>query len=394
MLQTMTQAPPVPVSSPSHTGATLTIDLAAVAENYRLLQDRVGPGVRCGAAVKADCYGLGARQIAPVLFEAGCRDFFVAHLDEGLALRAWLPAAASIMILNGLMPGCEANCANARLIPVLNSVEQVEAYVAEGRRRGQALRAFLQVDSGMSRFGLSPRDVERLASAPEQMAGLEIACVMSHLACADEPDHPANAQQLAMFRALAAHWPDAQRSFANSSGIFLGPDFHFNLTRPGAALYGINPTPYQANPMRPVARLVARVIQTRTIGPGDHVGYGFTYGVSKPTRLATLAVGYADGISRMLGNRGVVHLRGAACPIVGRVSMDCLTIDLSGLGDEAVAPGTEVEIIGAHQSVDAVAGTMGTIGYEVLTSLGSRFNRIYRSPSVGGTPRTTFGDRP
>jgi len=365
-----------------HAGALLTIDLGALADNYRLLRGRLS-GADCAAVVKADAYGLGAARVAAALWRAGCRQFFVAHLQEGVALRAALPADAEIFVLNGLMPGAEAACLTARLIPVLNSLAQVDGWTGLSRRQGRALPAVLQIDSGMARLGLAPVEVDLLANDPGRLDGIALRAVMSHLACADEPAHPANRAQLAMFEAQRRRLPPAPASFANSSGIFLGPDYHFDLARPGAALYGVAPVPGAPNPMRAVVRLDARVIQTRRIAAGDAVGYGHGFLATEPTRIATLAIGYADGWPRSIGRTGFAYVGGRALPIAGRVSMDSLTLDITTLPADMLKPGDFVELLGSHQSIDAVASAAGTIGYEILTSLGSRYRRRYldRSPS-------------
>jgi alanine racemase len=358
-----------------HASAVLTIDLEAISRNYRLLAERVGPGVTCAGVVKADAYGLGADRVGPALYRAGCRAFFVAHLDEGLDLQTHLPRDVAIYVLNGLPSGGERDCAEAGIVPVLNSREQLEAWSDQARQRGRILPAVVQVDSGMSRLGMSPREVADLSGMDTNT--LDIQVVMSHLACADTPEHPANAYQLAAFQTLAKRFPGARKSFANSSGIFLGRNYHHDLVRPGAALYGLNPHPAQSNPMLPVFRLTAQVIQMREIAADAHVGYGWTFRAAQPTRLATLAIGYADGLQRAFGNGGAVYFRGRRLAVAGRVSMDSLTVDLGDLPPGMLAQGSQVEIIGGHQSLDALAATAGTIGYEMLTSLGQRYERIY-----------------
>ena len=361
---------------PGAAGAVLTIDLAALVANYRFLRDRL-VGVECAAVVKADAYGLGAARVAAALFRDGCRQFFVAHLNEGIDLRAALPDEAEIFVLNGLMPGAEALCLEARLTPVLNSLAQIDGWTGLSRRVGRALPAILQVDSGMARLGLSPAEVDRLVQDPARLGGIGLRAVMSHLACADEPDHPANQAQLAQFEAQRRRLPPAPASFANSSGIFLGADYHFDLARPGAALYGVAPVPGAPNPMRAVVRLDARVIQTREIAAGDAVGYGYAFTASAPTRIATLSVGYADGWLRSVGRAGIAYVGDRALPIAGRVSMDSLTLDISTLPADMLKPGDFVELLGPHQRVDDVAAAAGTIGYEILTSLGGRYRRRY-----------------
>lgn len=357
-------------------GALLTIDLGAIVENWRALKARVGRA-DCAAVVKADAYGLGAAKVGPALAAAGCRHFFVAHLAEGLALRPLLPATATVFVLHGAPPGAEAECAAQGLVPVLNSEPQVLAWRALAARLGRRLPAVLQVDSGMSRLGLSPAELDTLADDSDAFAGIEVACVMSHLACADEPDHPANAMQRERFIAARRRLPAAPASFANSSGIFLGPDYHFDLARPGAALYGVAPVAGAPNPMRPVLRLQAKVMQVRQIDAGTPVGYGFSWRASTPARIATVSVGYADGWLRSQSNRGAAWFEGVELPLAGKVSMDTITLDASALPEGALQPGTLVDLIDEHHGVDAVAARASTIGYEILTSLGRRYQRRY-----------------
>lgn len=355
-------------------GAVLTIDLGAVRENYRRLKTLLG-GRRCAGVVKADGYGLGASVVARALQKEGCDSFFVAHAGEGLDLRAALGARPAIHVLNGLPPGAEAQAAAAGLIPVANSGEQIAAWRDAARRLGRTLPVAVQVDSGMSRLGMAPADVEALGREPDGFAGLDLVLVMSHLACADEKDHPANRAQLAAFERLRRLLPPAPASLANSSGIFLGPEYHFDLARPGAALYGINPTPHADNPMLPVVRLEAKVIQTRTIGEGVGIGYGHAAIADGPLRMATISLGYADGWRRRAA--AFAHFGDVRLPFIGRVSMDSIILDISDLPDGTLKAGDMVEMIGPWQTLDEVARYSGTIAYEVLTSLGHRFHRRY-----------------
>lgn len=356
-------------------GATLTVDLRAVRANYRILRSRLGATAQCAGVVKADAYGLGASYVARALFAEGCRHFFVAHLDEGIALRPYLHRSAAIFILNGLPRGAERECAAAGLVPVLNSFEQAEAWAECAHQLKRSLPAVIQVDSGMNRLGLPPKDAAILADTHARSGAFDLRYIMSHLACADAPAHEANAMQLASFKRIAALFPDVPRSLANSSGIFLGPEYHFSLARPGAALYGVNPDSSIANPMQGVVRLKAKVIQLRDVQPGDRTGYGWDYRARSAMRLATLSIGYADGFHRAWGKNGAVFFEGLRLPVVGRVSMDSIVIDASAAG--RLGPDSEVEVIGDCQRVDDLAAAAGTIGYEVLTGLGSRYQRIY-----------------
>ncbi len=362
-----------------NSGAILTIDLDAVRANWQLLKERLGGRAECAGVVKANGYGLGAEKVAAALFAAGCRVFFVAHVDEALRLRAVLPDA-EIHVLNGLMPGCAPEYAENRLLPVLNDLGSIDAWREYCIARNHPFPADIHIDTGMSRLGLPPAEVAVLANEPHRLDGIAVSSLISHLACADEPNHPLNREQLADYRAALAVLPTARRSLANSSGIFLGGDFHFDLARPGIALYGGNPTPGQPNPMTQVVRLQGKILQVRDVDTPRTVGYGATHKVTCPTRIATLAVGYADGFLRSLGNSGYGYIGDVRVPIVGRVSMDLITFDVSSVHQSQSAPGCMVDLIGPNNPVDAVAEAAGTIGYEILTSLGGRYHRFY----VGG----------
>jgi alanine racemase len=364
---------------PPAAGGILTIDLAAIRANYALLRSRLS-GAACAAVVKADAYGLGAARVAPALAEAGCRHFFVAHLDEAIALRPHLPTGAEVFVLNGLLPGAEAEALAQNVTPVLNSLAQIDAWETLARACGRALPAVLQVDTGMSRLGLSRDEIGVLTEDSHRLDRVALSYVMSHLACAEQPDHPLNGEQLDRFRALRRSFPEAAASLANSSGIFLGLDYHFDLVRPGAALYGIAPVAGQPNPMRSVVRLHGRLIQVREIEAGATVGYGTNWRAGGPRRIATVSVGYADGFSRSLGNRGNAFIGANEVPLVGIVSMDTATFDVSNVPPDMLQPGGLVELIGDRNPLDAVARRAGTIGYEILTRLGHRYYRRY----IGG----------
>ena len=365
-------------------GGLLTIDLDALAANYRLLRDRASPA-RCAAVVKADGYGLGAVVVAQRLHREGCRDFFVAQLREGIALRPHLAVDSTIHILNGPFPGTAALFERHGLVPVLNSLEQVADWHALSVRLGRCLDAAIQTDTGMSRYGLSDADLLQLEAEPHRLDGIRTILLMSHLGCADTPEHPMNRQQLDRFLAQQARLRDVlgavPASLAASSGIMLGAPWHLDMVRPGAALYGVNPGPGR-NPMQAVVRLQGRIVQTRWIQPGTDVGYGARYTAQRPTRIATLAIGYADGFLRSGGGAdgssgGFATLPDdpRPLPIVGRISMDCLALDITALGERTAAPGALVDLIGPHRPLDDAASAAGTIGYEMLTALGARHHR-------------------
>lgn len=356
-------------------GGLLVIDLAAIEANYRHLVGLAAPAHVAGV-VKADAYGLGAVAVTERLVAAGCRHFFVAELSEALELRPLLPEGAVIAVLNGLAPGANAAAADAGIVPVANSLTQLRAWAALAAERCTRLSTILQVDSGMSRLGLSPAEVDELAASPELLRSLDLLFIMSHLACADEPLHPANRAQLAAFIAAKAKLGIERASFANSAGIFLGKDYHFDLCRPGASVYGLGVGP-AAYGIRPVVRLEARISQLRTIPPSASVGYGYTFTADREMRLATLSIGYADGWPRALGQIGAAWVDGVRLPFTGRISMDSCTIDVGALPDGRLRPGSLVELLGPHQSADDIARLTGTIGYEILTRLGRRYCRRY-----------------
>jgi alanine racemase len=343
----------------------LRVDLAAIVANWRELCARHGATV--AAVVKADAYGLGAGPVARALRDAGCGIFFVAHLAEGLALREAVGAGPDIAVLNGFPPGADGEAA---LLPVLNHLGDVEAH----GRAGSA--ALLHLDTGMSRLGLDAREQAVLAGDRGRLGGLRLRYVMTHLACADEPGHDMNEAQRVRFAEAAGRIaPGVPRSLANSSGIFLGPGFRSDLARPGCALYGINPTPGRPNPMRQVARVEAEVLQVRQVEAGDTVGYGASWRASEPRRIATVAAGYADGYLRSLSGRSLGLLHGRAAPLIGRVSMDLTTFDVTDISD--ARPGDRILLIGGEGNTpDDIAARCGTIGYEVLTSLGRRYQRV------------------
>lgn len=369
------------VAEPSALGAAglLTIDLGALRDNYLALARRAAPA-RAAAVVKADAYGLGAEKVVPVLAAAGCRDFFVAHFSEALKLRPLIDAQSRLFVLNGLLPGDEPTCADAGVIPVLNGVEQVAAWKAEAKRRGKALPAALQFDTGMSRLGLSPEEAKALAADAHGLEGIRLECVMSHLACADEPENPANAGQLAAMQTAAALFPEVPVCFSNSGGLFLTPDYRGALCRPGIALYGGVPQNGMENPGKPVVTLSVAVVQTRAVPAGAAIGYGGSLVAERPMRLAVISAGYADGLPRSLSNRGAAYYDGVRLPIAGRVSMDSIILDISALPEGTLKLGAMVELIGPHQTLEQIAADAGTISYEILTSLGRRYRRAYRNP--------------
>jgi alanine racemase len=356
----------------------LTIDLAALRNNYKSLA-ALAPSAQMAAVVKADAYGLGAERIAPEFYMAGCRLFFVAHLQEAVSIKAILPSDAEIYVLNGLQPGTEQYCSSLGIRPVLNSIEQIQNWTANA---GLAGKVAIQIDSGMSRLGLACGELQALQADPTILANLEISFIMSHLACADDDQHPQNRIQLDYFRQASALFVNVPHCFSNSGGLFLGDDFHHQIIRPGIALYGDAPTAQVSSPVQPVVRLDVAVIQTREVPADTLVGYSGTFIAPKAMRLATIAAGYADGLPRTLSNKGAAWFHGKKLPFVGRVSMDSIILDVTDLEANELKLGGLVEIIGENQSLEDLADAAGTISYEILTSLGRRYQRNYINASA------------
>jgi alanine racemase len=383
-LQLATVSPAAPVMpaapGPDEAGGILTIDLAAIEANWKKLAGMTIP-VECAAVVKGDAYGCGLDPVARKLSKAGCRTFFVADVAEGRRVRAIAPDA-TIYVLNGLMPGSAHTFANDNLRPVINSTTELaewDAFVATKKWNGGAA---LHVDTGMNRLGISIDEAIAIATRI-QSENHGFALLMSHLACAETPDHPLNDKQIRLFREIRIMYRGVASSLANSAGIFLGGTLYCDLVRPGVALYGANPVPGKPNPMRPVVELKGRIIQVRGVAKGDTVGYGATFSAARPSRMAVIAVGYADGFLRSAAaNKGKaaceVVVAGKRCPVAGRVSMDLIAVDVTDLPEGTARRGDFATLIGEGMSVDDLAAGMGTVGYEVLTNLGRRYHRIYK----------------
>ncbi|MFA6267143.1 MAG: alanine racemase [Pseudolabrys sp.] len=361
-------------------GGTLTIDLGALVANWRSLGRRGMPS-ECGAVVKANAYGLGIEQVVHALMRAGCKTFFVADLSEARRVRAVAPDTA-IYVLNGLMPNTGPAFADIKARPVISStvaLAEWDAFCAASGWRGGAA---LHVDTGMNRLGVSINDAAALAPRiRSENHGIHL--LMSHFACADEPDHPLNDKQIKLFREVRLLYRGIPSSLSNSSGIFLGDAAHCDVVRPGVALYGVNPTPGKPNPMQPVVGLKVRVVQVRHVTRGETVGYSATWTARRAARVAVIAAGYADGFLRASGSTdevpgGAAIVAGKRCPMAGRVSMDLATIDVTELPEGAVRRGDMVTLIGDDLLLDDVAKGAGTIAYELLTGLGRRFHREYR----------------
>ena len=363
----------------------LTVDLDAIIANWRKLEKAAIPA-ECGGVIKADAYGCGVEPVARALLAAGCKSFFVANLDEARAARAALPATTALYVLSGFFQNSGEAYAKIDCRPVIGDLNELAEWDLFRRRSGWSGGAAIHIDTGMNRLGLTISDAQGLI--PRIQSGDHgITLVMSHLASAEQLNNPVNARQLTAFREIASLFSGVPSSLSNSSGIFLGGSFQFDLVRPGAALYGINPTPEADNPMLPVVELKARIVQIRHIERGETVGYGGTWTARRPTKLAIVSAGYADGYFRAAsandGTRGAeVSVAGTRCPVAGRISMDLMAVDITDLSPNAARRGHLVTLLGDGITVDELAHHFGTIGYEVLTSLGSRYARIYKGGHV------------
>ncbi len=367
------------MSSTPRTGV-LTVDLAAVQANWRTVKARLTGGADAGAVIKADAYGLGADRVGPALYRAGCREFFVATLAEARAARRYLPESAVIRVFGGVAAGDEAEFLRLRLQPVLFTLPDMRRWAAHCRAVGTVAPSALKLDTGMNRLGLSAEEFRQCLSEPEALCDAGVELFLSHLACAEDTSSPLNGQQQQRFTAAAAQMrerlPQVRLSLANSAGVFLGEPWQFDLVRPGSALYGFNPQPDAANPMRQAVQLKLPILQVRDIVELGTVGYGGSEAVAPPARLATVAGGYADGLNRLLGRHGQGYIGEEPVPVAGRISMDLTVFDITRAAASGES-GEWVEILNQHQTINTLTESVGALGYEVLTSLKGRYERHY-----------------
>ncbi|MCX5614171.1 alanine racemase [Bombella saccharophila] len=349
--------------------ARLMVDLGAVRHNHASLA-AFASGAECAAVVKADAYGLGMKQISAALV-GKVNTFFVAHPEEGITLRKLYPDK-TIFVLHGFLPGYAEVMSYYNLYPVLNSVSQVHNWQSFCHDKGYNYPAAIQFDTGMSRFGISESELHN-----EYVQRLKPVLVMSHLACADQPNHPANAAQRACFLRMSAAFPGVPRSLSASAGILLGKEYHFEMVRPGVSLYGLTEQQTHMS-LRPAVGLEAQILQIREIPAGAAIGYGLTYCAERPTRVATVGIGYADGVFRSFAQKGFLWKGNVPLPVIGRISMDSLSVDITVLSPDSVLEGDWLTLIGPEQDLARMAEQAGTISYEILTSLGYRFDRFYQ----------------
>ncbi len=362
----------------------ITIDLAVIAANWRALADRVAPA-QCGAVVKADAYGLGAERIIPALVKARCATFFIATPGEAEVIRRLAPKAV-IYALDGLCGDDGRLFASLSVRPVLSTLDDITTWATLAKSRGNNLPAALHIDTGLNRLGLPSRDARRIAADPTRLAGIDVKLIMSHLACADNPTDKKNREQLLAFETLSALFPHVPRSLAASDGLMLGPAYHFDLVRPGYALYGGQASQTNPAPVQPAVVVAARILSVSDVAPGETVGYSATWRAHRPSRIATIAAGYADGVPRSASASngagserpgGSVVISGQRAPIVGRVSMDLITVDVTDLPMATARIGDFARLIGDGLTLEDAGYAAGTIGYEVLTRLGPRFAKLY-----------------
>lgn len=383
----LTQPGPVPLGLPLNsldmrTHAVLGVNLDAIVANYRTLSTVVKPAV-CSAVVKADAYGMGASRVCAALHQAGCRDFFVAYLDEGIALRQILPAtgqeSAAIYVLNGYFEGLEPEFANSNLIPVLSNIPQIQQWRRFGERQGKLLPAALHVDTGMTRNGIPADELALLREDPRLLQGIQVKLILSQMAFSEDRDNPFHEIQRRRFQEARKALPAAPASLAKSATIFLDSSYHFHLVRPGIALYGAT-QPFESTPqLSPALDVWVRIYQVQNVQKGQGVGYHQTYSFPSGGRVATLAVGYADGYPWSLGNTGYVTIAGYQAPIVGRISMDMVSVDVTDIPEPLVHPGGWVQLIGEAVTIHDLAAYAKTTPYEILLRLGKRYKRVYTS---------------
>jgi len=358
----------------------LTIDLGALSRNYQKFQEMTAPHCKVAGVIKANAYGLGLIEVFDTLLSLNCPQFFVATLDEALTLRAH-NKEANIAVLGGLFDGAEDAYTIYNIVPVLNTPKEIKTWNAMAAKENGKFPAFLHFDTGMNRLGLSADEAQTLMNNQSVLDNINVQAVMSHFASADDHNDPMTALQADAFAKISNAFPDIPKSLSNSSGLFTNTAYHNDLVRPGIALYGGNPTPHTTNPMEPVAHLKTRVLQTRLCKKGETIGYGGSYKFDKDTRTATVAIGYADGFLRSHSSdpskpNAKMYFNDIPCDVIGRVSMDLVTLDVTNA--PTISQGDWVEVLGDNQGVDDLAKASGTIGYEILTSLGARYKRTYK----------------
>ena len=357
----------------------LEINIDSIIHNYQLINNKVG-NTECAAVLKADAYGMGASVVAKALDKVGCSTFFVATIDEGIELRACFSKNENqIAVLSGLLEGSEDIFYSNKLTPVLNDTEQIKKWAIYNKQKKISATSILHIDTGMNRLGLTINELYDIIKNPTELKQLHVEWIMSHLACGDQPRDIMNEKQLSVFLNAKKEFPNVKASLANSAGVFLGQSYHLDMVRPGIALYGSGSGSIPSKPLKQVIKLYSRILQIRTLSTGASVGYGASYRVSEATRVATVGLGYADGYLRSLSNCSWVFFNGLRLPVIGRISMDYITIDITQIASEKIKTGDFIEIIGDKFTLDDLATVANTVPHELLTRLGTRHHRIYRN---------------
>ena len=357
----------------------LEINIDSIIHNYQLINNKVG-NTECAAVLKADAYGMGASVVAKALDKVGCSTFFVATIDEGIELRACFSKNENqIAVLSGLLEGSEDIFYSNKLTPVLNDTEQIKKWAIYNKQKNISAPSILHIDTGMNRLGLTINELYDIIKNPTELKELHVEWIMSHLACGDQPRDIMNEKQLSVFLNAKKEFPNVKASLANSAGVFLGQSYHLDMVRPGIALYGSGSGSIPSKPLKQVIKLYSRILQIRTLSTGASVGYGASYRVSEATRVATVGLGYADGYLRSLSNCSWVFFNGLRLPVIGRISMDYITIDITQIASEKIKTGDFIEIIGDKFTLDDLATVANTVPHELLTRLGTRHHRIYRN---------------
>ena len=362
------------------TGSILTIDLNIMAKNFAYLKKRLSPKTICSAVVKSNAYGLGLEQVVCRLLEEGCDSFFVAMMDEAIKVRNLLNKSrvnADIYLLNGLNKGIEKDIIKFGVIPVLNCIAEIEQWSSYCKTNEKKFKAIINFDTGMSRLGLDSYEITKLQNNPKLIENIDIDYLMSHLACADDREQVKNKEQKFLFDEIRSNFISKRASLSNSAGIFLGKEYHYDMVRPGAAIYGLQPLKKEVNEIEQVINLKGKILQTFIVDSSATVGYGATFRANRKTRIATVALGYGDGYFRTLGNQGKGYIGKQPVPVIGRISMDLVTFDVTDVKEEDSRRGDMIELIGPHYTVEQLAADAGTIGYEILTNLGGRYFRNY-----------------
>ena len=361
---------------PSYITSVLEVDTQAVAHNYRTLQSML-PHSTCAAVLKADAYGFGTKAIAPVLMQEGCQHFFVAHLEEGIFLRSLLKTS-SIYVLSGVLPGTADLFVEYNLIPILNDFEMLTAWTIEAQSRQKKLSCSLHFDTGMRRNGFDREDLNKLDKNLGLLEALNVHFMMSHLVSSHDPQDPLNEQQKQLFEDLRKRFPQAKASLADTGGIYLGPSYHYDLARPGKGLFGLYTPPPEAASLQSCLKLLGRILQMRTAHQDESVGYGASHILMRESKLATLGVGFADGYDRRLSNKAHVEIQGFKAPVVGRISMDYMVVDVTDIPEPLCTVGAWAELVNETITLDSLANSIGTISRELSTGFGERLHRVYR----------------